>query len=227
MNLRYLRLSMLAAFLPDDPEGGGGGETAPADKPAEPAATPFNELTADEKVEFLLQKTRRLEDASKGKSADPDARALRARVKELEKHEQTVKALEEASRTEAEKAVLKAKEDGERAGREAERAAAVDTFGPRLVNTEFRAQLAGRMTAEQVATLTGKLNVRAFLTDEGDVDSAAVAEYVAAIPAAPAASAAAPLTPGAFGAGRREPTKTDGLTAGEDMYARRHKKTSA
>lgn len=216
--------------MPDDPAPSNdeSGEQKSPDAPDAPASKPFADLTADEKVEFLLAKTRRLEDAQKGKSADPDARALRARVKELEKHEQTVKALEEASRTDAEKAVSKAKEEGERAGREAERTAAVDSFGPRLVATEFRAQLAGRMTAEQVATLTGKLNVRAFLTEDGDVDTTAVADYVAAIPApAVAPPGPAPLSPGSFGGGARQAPKVDGMAQGEDLYAQRHKKSPA
>jgi hypothetical protein len=229
MDLSYLRAGRLLAlsmFLPDAPEGGGGVEPAPEPQPvADPAAKPFSDLSADEKVEFLLAKTRRLEDASKGKTADPDARALRARVKELEKHEQTVRDLEEASRTEAEKAVLKAKADGEKVGREAALAEARKTYGSQLVAVKLDAAAAGKgMTAEQIRKAAGDLS--RFLGDEG-VDDGEVADFLSALPDKAAATAPVPLTPNAFGAGNRQTPKVDGLTQGEDIYAQRHKKKTS
>jgi hypothetical protein len=183
---------------------------------------PFAELTDGEKVEFLLAKTRRLEDAQKGKSADPDARALRARVKELEKYEATVRDLEEASRTEAEKAVRKAQADGERAGREAALAEARKTYGSQLVAVRLEAAADAKgMTAEQMLVAAGDLS--RFLGDEG-VDGDALTQFLGALPDKPATAVPSPLTPGAFGGGRREaaPAKS-----GADLYHELHPQRTA
>lgn len=195
------------------------------DKPAEPAMGP-NGYPLDTKPEAMTPEARANYWQHRSRENETTAKANAKRIKELEPAAAQIQALEEASRTEAERAAIKAREDGEKAGREAADAAALDKFAPRLVGAEFRAQLAGRMTAEQIATLVGGLNVRGFLTDEGEPDAEKVAAFVAAIPTV-TAGAAQPVARVDLGAGRRDAAKPDGLQQGEDLYASRHKKKPA
>lgn len=206
-------------------------EPAPATKPASvpvdapavvvgPNGYPLDTKPADmsdgHRAAYWQHRSHQNETADKAKAK---------RIAELEPLEAEKQAAVEAARTDAERAAIKAREDGEKAGRDAADAAALDKFAPRLVGAEFRAQLAGRMTAEQIATLVGGLNVRGFLTDEGEPDAEKVAAFVAAIPATAGSPAPQPVRD--FGGGRRDSVKVDGLQRGEDLYASRHKKKSS
>lgn len=62
---------------------------------------------------------------------------------------------------------------------------AAATYGSRLVAAEFRAAAAGRLSDEQVDTLLSALDLKAFLDDDGDVDTDRVREYVGKIAPAP------------------------------------------
>lgn len=65
------------------------------------------------------------------------------------------------------------------------KAEAAATYGSRLAAAEFRAAAAGRLSDEQVDTLLSALDLKAFLNDDGDVDTDRVREYVAKIAPAP------------------------------------------
>lgn len=94
-----------------------------------------------------------------------------------QKHEQRAKSnaekakgydeLKASQMTEQEKAVEAAKAEA--------RTEAIAEVAPRLVAAEFRAALAGRRTAEQVAELIEDLDLSKYLTD-GDVDTERVAK---------------------------------------------------
>jgi hypothetical protein len=203
-------------------------DVPPVEPPSEPAPVqvgpngfPLNTKPADMSAEHQAKYWQH-----RSKENETRSKQNEARIKELEPLAETVKALEEASQTEAEKAAKKAIADGERAGRQAAEAEALGKYGPRLVGAEFRAALAGRMDAQQVQTLVAGLNIAAFLTPEGEPDTDAVANYVALIPATTAATPAVPAAPrpADLGGGRRSETKTDGLQRGRDLYAARHGK---
>lgn len=51
-------------------------------------------------------------------------------------------------------------------------------FGHRMVIAEFRAASAGRLGSQQLEALMGRIDLTGFLTDDGDVDTAAVASFV-------------------------------------------------
>jgi hypothetical protein len=239
MNLRHLRtngdqFASAHPFLPEDGTGGsegGGGASAEAAVEAEapklgPNGFPLNvkpeAMPAEQQAAYWRHRARENETAKKAALAERDA--LRPKAEQYA-------ALEQASRSEAEKAADEARAAGEKAGREAERAEALGKFAPRLVGAEFRAQLAGRMTGEQVAELVDGLNVSRFLTEDGAADAEAVARFVAAIPT-PQPAVAEPAAPARqvrdIGGGSRLAPKVDGLQRGSDLYAARHgKKTSA
>lgn len=107
------------------------------------------------------------------------ARKHEDRAKENSEKAKGFDDLKRSSMSEQEKAVEEA--------RNAARAEAQREAAPRLVSAEFRAQAAGRFTAEQVAELIEDLDMAKYLTESGEVDSERVARKVAALaPQAPA-----------------------------------------
>jgi len=231
MNLRHLRtngdqFASTHPFLPEDGTSGDeGGGAAPAEVATEPEVPklgtngfPLNTkpeaMPADQQAAYWRHRARENETAKKTALAERDA--LRPKAEQYA-------ALEQASRSEAEKAADEARAAGEKAGREAAAQEALGKFAPRLVGAEFRAQLAGRMTGEQVADLVDGLNVSKFLTEDGSPDAQAVARFVAAIPA-PASAPPAPVVRDIGGGSRTTPEK-DGLQVGADLYATIHGKT--
>lgn len=95
-----------------------------------------------------------------------------------QKHEQRAKSnaekakgydeLKASQMTEQEKAVAAAKEEARRA--------TLAEAGPRLVAAEFRVALAGRRTADEVASLIEDYDLSKYLTEDGEVDTKRVAE---------------------------------------------------
>lgn len=186
-------------------------------------------------------------DAPAVESATDDPAALKVEIDRLKalgrKHEDRAKenyawrkanedkvrqydALAEASKTEQEKAVEQARADAAAAARTEAASEALGKFGPRLVGAEFRAQLAGRIPAVEITKIVGGLDVRRFLTDDGEPDSEAVADYVAAIRAPVVEPAKAGRID--LGGGRRESAKVTGVQSGVDLYSQKHppKKTT-
>lgn len=145
-----------------------------------------NARTGDEKdwkAEFdkLQRESRKWEERAKANSTA---------AKELEE-------LRKQSMSDAEKAVAEAREQA--------RAEAFADVGGRLVKAEVRAVAAGRLGADQLATLLDGLNVAAFLTETGEVDAAKVAQFIDGI--APPPDENTRRTPD-LGQGRRSPGAT-------------------
>jgi len=99
----------------------------------------------------------------KRQAAEKEAKRLKAIEAELE-------TLRQASMSEQEKAVEKAKAEG--------RTEATQAMGEKLVAAEIRAVAAGRLTNEQLVTLLDRLNLASFVNDDGEVDEAKVVKFV-------------------------------------------------
>jgi hypothetical protein len=99
---------------------------------------------------------------------------------QAEKYEKRAKANAEAAK-DLDKLRRESMTEQERVAAEAADRAATEVtarLGGRLVRAEMRAAANGRLTAEQVEAVASRLDVSAFLTGDGDVDGAAVAEFV-------------------------------------------------
>lgn len=98
------------------------------------------------------------------------AKANSAAARELER-------LRRETMTDTERAVAEAV-----AAAKAETAAEVtNRMGGRLVIAEIRGAVAGRLSPEAVGALTERLDLSTFLTDDGEVDGAAVQAFAAQI----------------------------------------------
>lgn len=99
---------------------------------------------------------------------------------------------------------------------------AAATYGSRLVAAEFRVAAAGRLSDEQLDTLLSALDLKAFLNDDGDVDTDRVRDYVGKIaPADPQPSSPADLLAGLdLGQGTRGNTPGLGTTEFEQALRR-------
>lgn len=107
------------------------------------------------------QQTQDLGDAGK-KALDEERRARRAAEKELA-------TLRQASMSEQEKAVEAARAEA--------RAEAAKTYGSKLVDAELKGALAGKSLKPEALL---SFDRSSFLTEDGDVDSAAITKWVAA-----------------------------------------------
>jgi hypothetical protein len=147
----------------------------------------------------------------------PDLSAEVEKWKNLaRKHEDRAKANQKAV-SELETLRQSQMSDQEKALEQAKAAVRTETLrevGTHLVVAEFRAQAAGRLTAEQVGELVEDLDMSKYLTDTGQVDAERVAKKVDALAPKPTENAA-PTWPD-LGQGARD-TQTpalnsDGLT---------------
>ena len=77
------------------------------------------------------------------------------------------------SMTEQEKAIAEAKQTGMNEAK--------SLFGAKLVASEIKVGLNGRIDEDSFQKLINRLNVNSFLTDDGDVDTDAVSELVKAL----------------------------------------------
>lgn len=153
-----------------------------------PDNTPLAEMTVEQRAAYWEDRSKKHEGRNKdllkltgGKYGDD----LKADLEELEQ-------LRSATRTDAERAIAeKERETREQVTRE---------FGARLAAAEFRAALA-HVDGERREAIIGGLNLSAYLTDNGDVDTDKVKSYAAAI--APADKGEGSRTPD-FGGGRRD-----------------------
>lgn len=121
--------------------------------PAAPAAT-GGETDWQAEAEKWQSLARKHEDRSKSNAAA---------AKELEQ-------LKTSMLDDQQKAVAEAKAAGV--------AEAAARYGSQIVAAEIRAAAAGRLEAEQVATLVDGINLAAFLTDDGDVDTDKVSAFI-------------------------------------------------
>jgi len=125
--------------------------------------------------------------------------------KALEAERSAKKAAEKQAKTlqaEIDKLRQAAMSDQDKAIAEAVTAAKAETLaqvGGKIATAEFKAAAAGRLDDEQLTTLLSGLDLKAFLDDEGDVDTGKVRTFVDKV--APKAAAAEPATPGDLLAG--------------------------
>lgn len=162
-------------------------------------------------------------------SADQWREFAAAQVAEAEKWKATSRKHEDRSKSNAQ-AVRELEElkrsslsDAEKAIEEARvtaRAEALAEIGTRLVDAEFRAATAGRMSDGQRDALLDGLDRRRFLTDDGDVDTDKVRALVDGI--APT-KAATPRPKVDIGQGRRGSSSRPTVASGAALYAERHK----
>lgn len=118
-------------------------------------------------------------------------------------------------RTDGEKAVEDAKNET--------RAEVRQEFGSKLAAAEFRAALA-HVDGERRDQIIEGINLSAYLTDDGDVDTAKVQSYAATIAPADKGTGSGSTD---FGAGRRPAApRASGVAAGADMFKQSRKTTS-
>jgi hypothetical protein len=126
-----------------------------------------------------------------GKAALAEERSARkaaeSRAKTLDKQ---LAAMQQASMSESEKAVAKAREESAAETR----LSVMREFGGRLVNERFRAALTGRVDDKRMDAVLAGINAAQFLTDDGDVNGDAVKAW---------ADALAPPRPASFDGGVR------------------------
>lgn len=147
---------------------------------------------------------------------------------EAEKYKALSRKNEERAKSNAEKAKgyddLKAtqmteQEKAVEAARVEARQAALTEAAPRLVGAEFRAALAGRRTAEQVADLIEDLDLSKYLTESGEVDTERVTKKAELLAPASEERKTAP----SFGGGARKtadkPEATPGIGRLRSAYA--------
>lgn len=175
----------------------------PAGDRGYPPDTPIAEMTVEQQAAYWKAQSRKHE-AEARRRADYDA--VKARADQFD-------ALDQASRSEHEKAVDAARKEADEAARAEERG----RYGAQLVAAELRAALAGRVDPAQRDALIEAVNPARFLDDKGQVDPGAVTAWV---------DKAAPAAPGGTrydGAqGGRTGTQPAGVDAGRAAYAAAH-----
>lgn len=175
--------------------GGGGGDGG------QPKL--LDQAAVDKLIETRLQRER-------AKFADYDQ--LKQKAGDYDK-------LADANRTEQEKAIEAAKTEASAAAR----AEVLGQVGGQLVAAQIRAEVAGRVPAEQLAVLLDNLNHAGFLTADHQVDADKVKAYVDGI--------VPTKRPPNLNQGNRNGSGGDGtptVAGGRDLWAERHpaKKTS-
>lgn len=176
--------------------------------PAFPADTPVAEMTTEQQAAYWKHQARKHEDTVKKRGDYDDLKRKAA------EHDRLV----EASRTEHEREVQKARDEA--------KAEARAESAPRLVTAEFRAAAKGRIDPERLTSLLEPLDLKRFLDGDGEVDTDKVSKYVDGI--APATGSQQQRRgPSAHGQGRGH--QNDGkpsVASGREAYAARHPKRS-
>lgn len=194
------------------PQSQGGGQQPSGSDKGFPEGVPLEQMTTEQQAAYWRHYARQHEQRNKDllALADGDPDKLKEKVQGYDQ-------LRQQQQTEQERAVEAAKAEG--------RQEAMDNIGPRLVAAEMRAQAAGRIGDEQLATLTSSLDASQFLDSNGDVDTDKVKSLIDGL--APAQAPEPGKGNGAghpdLGQGRRQgqPSK-GGLDAGRDKARQRH-----
>ena len=150
----------------DNPDGGDGSRL---NRFGYPDDTPLAEMSTPEQLAYWKHKSRmhesKAKDLRKGESAE--AEKLKDRIKELE----------DAQKSDAEKAseaaLAKAREDGEKAGREA--------VLPLLREAQLRAYASIVVPTDVLDDVVDSFRVDKFLDDEGELDGKRVVDYLSKI----------------------------------------------
>jgi hypothetical protein len=211
---------------PPDPTPGPTPDPAPAPAPAPtptpdpkpddkgyPPNTPISEMNDSQRAAYFEEKSRVEENRRKdvlrltgGKYGDD----LKADMEELAR-------LREEKMSDSEKAVETAKTQ---VRTEVAREMAADN-----VRTAFTLLLPDDMPEDQRTEALEVLNLEAFLTPDGKVDTAKVRTHATKL--APAKDTGTTRLPREFGQGKRGPgQQSSGLDAGAELYKERHKKST-
>lgn len=193
---------------------------APADR-GFPDGTPLEQMNAEQREAYWKFQARKHEDRVKafgGLTAE--------QLTELREKAARADALTEDLSSATEKAINEAKRN---AGAEA-----AAKFVPQLVRAEFRAELKGRVPADQLDerlnTILEPLDSSKFLTDAGDVDTAKVTAFVDGITPATGnpAPTPPPRGPSPSGLGHRPGSSASpSVASGRELYASRHRSRSS
>lgn len=149
----------------DGDNDAGDGSSTDGDKPKVnehgfPDKTPLASMTIDQQAAYWKHQARKHEGTAKAR-ADYDA----------------VVAERDRLKREGMSADQQGVEDAKKAAREEGSAATRTEYAKRLVGAELRAELKGRVKADQVAGIVGPLDHTYFLTDSGEVDADKVSAY--------------------------------------------------
>lgn len=209
------------AGQPSGPGQGQGGQPDPSGSTPTPAnpdkgfpeGVPLEQMTVEQQAAYWKHYARQHEQRNKDllDLADGDPDKLKEKVQGYDQ-------LRQQQQTEQERAVEAAKAEG--------RQEAMDSIGPRLVAAEMRAQAAGRIGDEQLATLTSSLNASQFLDSNGDVDTDKVKSLIDSL--VPAQTPEPGKGDGAgphpdLGQGRRQGQPSQGgIDAGREKARQRH-----
>lgn len=185
-------------------------------EPEFPPNTPVAEMNDKQAAAYWKFQSRKHETTAKSRA---DYEALKAKAAQYD-------ALEQASKTEHERALDDAKKEAKAEGE----AAAAMALLPQLVKAEFKAAAAGRIVdaegrldTKRLDALLEPLDMSRFVTDNGEVDTAKVLAFV---------DTAAPTNGKAngfpdLGQGRRQGAPEPSVASGQALYDQRHKKQTA
>ena len=164
---------------------------------AEPAtgARPLSEMSVEEQLDYFKGKARKAEDRLRDKQ-DPDIRKIR---KERDQLARELGEIQEKSKTEAEKALDKARNEAAAQAR----AEAMAEFGAERVADAFRVAAAGRDI--DVDGLLDDLKVEKCIGDDGTPNRDAVQQFVDRIAPAAEPGQPAPLDLGQGARGGQPP----------------------
>lgn len=161
-----------------------------------PAGKPTADMTDAQRTEYWRHKARKHEGAAKSRDDYDAIKAERDRLKA-------------ATQTDADKAIEQARNDA----KTATEAELTQKFAGRLVAAEFKAALAGKRKADEITDIVEALDLRKFLTANGDVDTDKVSQHAARL--APAGTTWPDTGQGNRGSG----SSAKGVAAGADLYA--------
>lgn len=182
---------------------------APPEQRGFPADTAVAEMTVAQQAAYWQHQARKHE----GRATEYRTAAGGKTAAEIRADLEAAEALRTSQMSAAEKAVEQA--------RSAARQEVAAEYGTRLVAAEFKAALAG-VDGERRDQIINGLNLSAYLTDKGDVDTAKVQSYAAVI--APAKDKGNGLD---YGNGRRSDTGKTGVSAGREAFEARKKTPSS
>jgi hypothetical protein len=190
--------------------GGGGGD----DDLGFPANTPWRDMTAPEQAAYWRHQAKKHESRANAR-ADYD---------EVKAKAQKYDALDQASKTEHERAIETAKEEAVTATRAEERQKAA----VKVVRAEMRAAAAGRLDADKLEALLEPVDMTKFLDAEGEVDTDKVASFIATVAPADGGKGDGKTRRGPdLGQGRRGgesggDNAQGSIQSGRDRYRSRH-----
>lgn len=199
----------------DDGDGGGGDDGPTLGPHGFPTGTPWRQMAPEHQAAYWRHQSRSTEDKLKAERAE--ATALREKAAQFD-------ALDEASKTDAQREI-----DSLRAANEqlkADQARQVREFGQQLVTGRLAAVAPDKgLDVDAMTRIAGDLG--RFLGEDGSLDEDSLTDFLALIPDRKSDAGQQEQQDqrqrNGLGGGRRGPAPS---TSGADLYAQRHKKTT-